>query len=574
MATTASATASRAGDRVGQVEDIDRIGTDRAPARFLHGRVRANQYALFPGLAVPVHALPQDARLRQPAARRHLAARPVPAQRLGADAARSAERAGAAPGDVLSRLRRVRSAAAWASSRTCAEADGRRFTRYDTTAAGQRQRRPRVRHDAVRRRQGRDRRVPEDLLTSAERDDDQRHHRRPLVQTRRCGWASLANLALALPTIAAPDMMIEFSRLPTATPRAVAAVRRPAARPPQRLLHAGRHRHRPLSHRGVARRRQPRLPASLFFVSAGGLPHARTLRPRVPGAAAAPAAGRASTAPPARWRRNPRRRGPDDSGRLGGRFWLRLAFGLLVVAGRRRRSWSTSASSARSRRRTSRPTRITSSSDRSAPRRQQGVPYWIWLVLPRVFPDLLPAPGGYASLGFLAKDGHEMPIGLSKVTVGFPRVGINCACATPPATAPRAGRAADDRRRRGRRTRPSPQQYLRFLFAAARRPALQRRHASSPRSRRNTRLSLMDRLLYRFAIIPAHAARLLRQRDSQDALDAVAARLGPRPHRSVQPGEVPASCEQPIDDTIGNSDMVPVWNLRAARRARRITGTA
>ena len=25
----------------------------------------------------------------------------------------------------------------------------------------------------------------------------------------------------------------------------------------------------------------------------------------------------------------------------------------------------------------------------------QGVPYWIWLVLPRVFPDLLPAPGGY-----------------------------------------------------------------------------------------------------------------------------------------------------------------------------------
>ena len=28
-----------------------------------------------------------------------------------------------------------------------------------------------------------------------------------------------------------------------------------------------------------------------------------------------------------------------------------------------------------------------------------GVPYWIWLVLPRLFPEYLPGPGGYASLG-------------------------------------------------------------------------------------------------------------------------------------------------------------------------------
>lgn len=36
---------------------------------------------------------------------------------------------------------------------------------------------------------------------------------------RRVMWLGiLANLALALPTIAAPDMMIELTRLPTATP--------------------------------------------------------------------------------------------------------------------------------------------------------------------------------------------------------------------------------------------------------------------------------------------------------------------------------------------------------------------
>jgi len=28
--------------------------------------------------------------------------------------------------------------------------------------------------------------------------------------------------------------------------------------------------------------------------------------------------------------------------------------------------------------------------------RTDGVPYWVWLVLPRIFPDLLPGAGGYA----------------------------------------------------------------------------------------------------------------------------------------------------------------------------------
>ena len=57
----------------------------------------------------------------------------------------------------------------------------------------------------------------------------------------------------------------------------------------------------------------------------------------------------------------------------------------------------------------------------------EGVPYWIWLVLPRIFPEHVPRPGGYAAVGVLSPSGHEMPIGLSKVTIGFPRVGINCA---------------------------------------------------------------------------------------------------------------------------------------------------
>src|SRR5437762_2427229 len=31
----------------------------------------------------------------------------------------------------------------------------------------------------------------------------------------------------------------------------------------------------------------------------------------------------------------------------------------------------------------------------------EGLPYWIWLVLPRVFPEHLPGNGGYAALGMV-----------------------------------------------------------------------------------------------------------------------------------------------------------------------------
>ena len=58
---------------------------------------------------------------------------------------------------------------------------------------------------------------------------------------------------------------------------------------------------------------------------------------------------------------------------------------------------------------------------------EHGIPYWIWLVLPRIFPEHLPRPGGYPALGLMSRGGSEMPAGFSRVTIGYPRVGINCA---------------------------------------------------------------------------------------------------------------------------------------------------
>ena len=59
--------------------------------------------------------------------------------------------------------------------------------------------------------------------------------------------------------------------------------------------------------------------------------------------------------------------------------------------------------------------------------RDAGVPYWIFYVLPRIFPEKLPGPGGYASLGVSWEQGKELPIGFTKKTIGFARVGNNCA---------------------------------------------------------------------------------------------------------------------------------------------------
>src|SRR5215210_5330352 len=65
--------------------------------------------------------------------------------------------------------------------------------------------------------------------------------------------------------------------------------------------------------------------------------------------------------------------------------------------------------------------------------RESGIPYWIWKVLPKMFPEYLPGktyvPGAeYVSLGFLYEGKNDLPIGASKRnTQGIDRVFLNCA---------------------------------------------------------------------------------------------------------------------------------------------------
>ncbi len=191
-----------------------------------------------------------------------------------------------------------------------------------------------------------------------------------------------------------------------------------------------------------------------------------------------------------------------------------------------------------------------------------GVPYWIWLVLPRVFPDKLPYAGGYESLGIVAQEGRDLPIGFSKQTIGIERVGINCAFCH---TATYRMRASD---------KPtivpaapshttSPQDYLRFLFACAADPRFNSDTIMAEIAK-NYRLSLLDKLTYRFALIPFTKITLLRQQNEYQQYGWMK-NNPPWGYGRIDPFN-PVKyrvLNQPVDGSIGNSDMVPLWNLGA-----------
>jgi hypothetical protein len=57
---------------------------------------------------------------------------------------------------------------------------------------------------------------------------------------------------------------------------------------------------------------------------------------------------------------------------------------------------------------------------------REAMPYWIWLVLPRLFPEYLDDQGGYLSLGFQWQSGAEYPEGITKANGGDHQVQLTC----------------------------------------------------------------------------------------------------------------------------------------------------
>lgn len=129
-----------------------------------------------------------------------------------------------------------------------------------------------------------------------------------------------------------------------------------------------------------------------------------------------------------------------------------------------------------------------------------GIPYWVWVAMPRMFPEYMPGPGGYAALGMSWEEGKEMPVGFAKQTIGYVRVTGNCALCHAvsqrtgtdevPAIIPAvAGHATDI------------QPLLAFYRRCAQDPRFNADDILSE-VETATKLSFTDRLLYRYILIP------------------------------------------------------------------------
>jgi hypothetical protein len=188
-----------------------------------------------------------------------------------------------------------------------------------------------------------------------------------------------------------------------------------------------------------------------------------------------------------------------------------------------------------------------------------GIPYWIWVVLPRLFPDKLPGPGGYVALGASWEMGHELPIGFTKEIVGIPRVGVNCAsCHTTSVRS--APNEAPQFYLAGAGNRFQPQAYVRFLFACA--------HDDRFTSANIMKAILaiydmpaVDRVLYRFLIIPATKSQLLKT--EKDGYYWMPERPDWGPGRTDMNPFQRQVMRLPDDHTVGSTDVMAIWNERA-----------
>ena len=212
----------------------------------------------------------------------------------------------------------------------------------------------------------------------------------------------------------------------------------------------------------------------------------------------------------------------------------------------------------------------------------QGLPFWICVVLPKMFPEYLPRPGGWASLGLSWEQGRELPVGFSKKTIGFDRVAINCAlCHTGRVRKP--GEAVPRIYPAGPGNGIDPLGYQRFLFACGQRPALHRRQRARPRSRRSRGSRPSTGCCTATCWCRRHSKALLK-RKPRPSPGPTSASTGAAAGSIRSTRSSTASCreaaygDKPIDEiddkTIGNSDMQPIWNLRPGSSARwRSTGT-
>jgi mono/diheme cytochrome c family protein len=190
---------------------------------------------------------------------------------------------------------------------------------------------------------------------------------------------------------------------------------------------------------------------------------------------------------------------------------------------------------------------------------KEGIPYWIWLVLPRVFHQHLPATGGYVSFGFIWEEGKETPIGFSRKIIGFPRLGVNCALCHVGTW--RASADDDPKLLIGAPSHQVDiQAYQQFLFKSANDPRFTP-EVLMPEIEKVVPLSPLEKIIYRNVLIPQTRKALIQQQ----AVYAFFEKNPRQGHGRIDPFNPVKYRLLGIeeDGSIGNADMQSIWNAKA-----------
>ena len=147
-----------------------------------------------------------------------------------------------------------------------------------------------------------------------------------------------------------------------------------------------------------------------------------------------------------------------------------------------------------------------------------GIPYWIWKVLPVMFPDKLPGEG-YPSLGFIQEPRQDLPIGFAKSTyLGLDVVTQNCATCHAGSV-----RQTRDSAPQIISTMPSNtvnlEGYIKFVSEVPLDPRFSAREMIPQMEAIGAKFNPLEKLIYRYIAIPRTRDSLITQADQLSFLE-------------------------------------------------------
>lgn len=184
------------------------------------------------------------------------------------------------------------------------------------------------------------------------------------------------------------------------------------------------------------------------------------------------------------------------------------------------------------------------------------IPYWIWKVLPVMFPEKLPGPGGWASLGLIYEDGQDLPVGFAKRHIGYDAVEANCALCHTAEFRPTADSKPEVLLGAPAHTLDL-QSFQNFLYDCASDPRFTADNVMEAIGKMH-QFSWTESLVYRYLIIPGVQQGLAKQKVAY-AWQLSRPQQGRGRTDTFNPTKFNVF-HMPDDHTIGTVDLPQVWN--------------